>query len=209
MSPVKTDSADQLAVRLVDEAGRILSAEGAAALTLRRLAQTVGISTMPVYTLFGDKRGLLTAMYRDGYRRLGAALSAATEGADDPLEALVALGHTYRATALANAHLYDLMFGRPAPAFEPAPEAQDVADAAFRPLVDAVQRCLDSGQLAGGEAERIAFHLWSVSHGMVSLELAGHQRGDAAQAYEEAMVLSAAPFLATEPGRTSASREQR
>jgi AcrR family transcriptional regulator len=199
MAPVKTDSADQLAARLVDEAGRILSAEGAAALTLRRLAQTVGISTMPLYTLFGDKRGLLTAMYRDGYSRLGAALRAASDGIDDPLEALTNLGHAYREAALANAHLYDLMFGRPAPAFEPGPDAQDVAEATFRPLVDAVRRCLDAGQLAGGEAERIAFHLWSVSHGMVSLELAGHQRGDAAQAYEEAMVLSVAPFLVVVP----------
>lgn len=195
MSPVKTDSADQLASRLVDQAGRILSTEGAAALTLRRLAEAVGISTMPVYTLFGDKRGLLTAMYRDGYLRLGAALRAAAEGTDDPLQALVELGHTYRATALANAHLYDLMFGRPAPAFRPGPDAQEVADATFRPLVDAVQRCLDAGQLSGGEAERIAFHLWSVSHGMVSLELAGHQRGDAAQAYEEGLILGGAPFL--------------
>lgn len=199
MSSVKTGSADQLAVRLIDEAGRILSAEGPAALTLRRLAQAVGISTMPVYTLFGDKRGLLTAMYRDGYRRLGAALRAAAEGAADPLEALVDVGHTYRETALANAHLYDLMFGRPEPAFEPGLEAQHVADAAYRPLVDAVQRCLDAGQMLGGEAERIAFHLWSVSHGMVSLELAGHQHGDAAQAYDEAMVLGGIPFLAASP----------
>ncbi len=200
MSPVKSTS-DDLAVRLVDEAGRILSAEGAEALTLRRLAQAVGMSTMPVYTLFGDKRGLLTAMYDEGYRRLGAALEAAGVGVEDPLEALAELGYTYRATALANPHLYDLMFGRPVPAFQPDPEAQQVADAAYRPLVDAVQRCLDAGQLAGGEAERIAFHLWAVSHGMVSLELAGHTPGDAAHAYEEAMMLSSAPYLVV-PGLT-------
>lgn len=194
MSPVKS-TPDDLAVRLVDEAGRILSAEGAEALTLRRLAQGVGMSTMPVYTLFGDKRGLLTAMYDEGYRRLGAALEAASVGVEDPLEALVDLGHTYRATALANPHLYDLMFGRPVPAFQPDPEVQQVADAAYRPLVEVVQRCLDAGQLTGGEAERIAFHLWAVSHGMVSLELAGHTPGDPAQAYDEAMVLSSVPYL--------------
>ena len=205
MCAVKSEPSEQLAVRLVDEAGRILSAEGPEALTLRRLAQAVGISTMPVYTLFGDKRGLLTAMYRDGYRRLGAALSAAATGAGDPLEALLELGRTYRATALANAHLYDLMFGRSAPAFEAGPEAQEVAEATYRPLVDAVQRCLDAGQMAGSDAERIALHLWSVSHGMVSLELAGHQRGDAAQAYEEALVLSGAPFLVAVTSSDAAS----
>jgi len=202
MRAVKAPSSDQLAMRLVDEAGRILSAEGAGALTLRRLAQSVGISTMPVYTLFGDKQGLIAAMYREGYRRLGAALRAAAEGTDDPLEALVDLGHTYRATALANPHLYDLMFGRPVASFQPDSDTIEIADSAYRPLVEATQRCLDAGQLSGGDAERIAFHLWSVSHGMVSLELAGHVHGDAAHAYEEALVLSAAPFLVLAPART-------
>jgi AcrR family transcriptional regulator len=186
----------ELATRLVDEAGRILSRVGAAALTLRRLAAAVGVSTMPVYTLFGDKQGLLAAMYREGYRRLGAALAEAAEHADDALQALTNLGYAYRGVALANPHLYDLMFGRPVAAFQPDAQAQEVADAAYRPLVDVVRRCLDAGQLTGGEPERIALHLWAVSHGMVSLELAGHLPDDAAYAYEEAMVLAAGPYLA-------------
>ena len=39
-------------------------------------AAAVGVSTMPVYTLFGDKQGLLGAMHREGFRRLGAELRA-------------------------------------------------------------------------------------------------------------------------------------
>ena len=197
MTPVKAHTPD-LAVRLVDEAGRILSAEGATALTLRRLATRTGTSTMAVYTLFGDKQGLLAAMYREGYARLGAALEAATEGYDDPLTALAAQGMAYRETALANPHLYDLMFGRPVPGFVPDPAAQEAADAAYRPLVDAVQRCLDTGQIVGGDAERIALHLWAISHGMVSLELAGHLAGDAAAreaAYRDALAYSSVAFL--------------
>jgi AcrR family transcriptional regulator len=194
VQPVKTEP---LADRLVDEAGRILSAEGAGALTLRRLAQAVGVSTMPVYTLFGDKQGLLSAMYREGYRRLGDAMADAAQGIDDPLESLLALGRAYRVVALANPHLYDLMFGRPVAAFQPAPEVLEDADAAYRPLVLGVQRCLDAGQMVGDDAERIAFHLWSVSHGMVSLELAGHLRGDPAELYEASLALSGLPFLAT------------
>lgn len=192
MGAVKTD----LAVRLVDEAGRILSTEGASALTLRRLASASGTSTMAIYTLFGDKQGLLAAMYREGYARLGAALRDAT--GPDPLTALAEQGVAYRRTALASPHLYDLMFGRPVPSFVPDADTQAVADAAYRPLVDAVQRCLDAGQLTGGTAERIAWHLWAVSHGMVSLELAGHLPGDEKEreaAYADALVLASAPFL--------------
>ena len=197
MPAVKTHTAD-LATELVDAAGRILAAEGAAALTLRRLAQTAGTSTMAVYTLFGDKQGLVAAMYREGYRRLGAAMAEAAAGVDDPLEAMVRYGRAYRAAALANPHLYDLMFGRPVPAFAPDEDAQETADATFRPLVLGVQRCLDAGVFVGDDAERIAFHLWAVSHGMVSLELAGHLAAGAAArdtAYEESLVLSSWPFL--------------
>lgn len=192
---VKTHTAD-LATRLVDEAGRLLAAEGAAALTLRRLAAASGTSTMAVYTLFGDKPGLLRAMYRAGFDRLGTALREAAAGYDDPVEALVALGHAYRDTALANPHLYGLMFGAAVPGFEPDADAKAVADAAYAPLVEGVQRCLDAGAMAGTPAERIALHLWSVSHGMVSLELAGHLPApNPAAAYVEALIYAGVPFL--------------
>ena len=193
-----------LASRLVDEGGRILSADGASALTLRRLAQASGTSTMAVYTLFGDKQGLLRAMYREGFRRLGTALEEITGRVTDTLTALAELGFTYRRTALANPHLYDLMFGRPVPTFVPDEGTVAVADAAYRPLVKAVQCCLDAGQLSGGTAERIALHLWAVSHGMVGLELAGHLPGDATEgeaAYAEALAFSSAPFRPSLSGR--------
>jgi AcrR family transcriptional regulator len=197
---VKTHT-EQLASRLVDEAGRILSSDGAAALSLRKLAQATGTSTMAVYTLFGDKQGLLAAMYREGYLRLGAALreaaSAADAAGDDPLNALVRLGYAYRASALANPHLYELMFGRPVPAFAPDELAKEVADATYQPLVETVRRCVEAGSLVG-DPERIALHLWSVSHGTVSLELNGHLPDDPGARtllYEEAMVFSSWPFL--------------
>src|SRR3954466_10382011 len=92
---------EDLAARLVDEAGRILSTDGAGALSLRRLATATGTTTMAVYTLFGAKQGLLAAMYREGFARLGRALHAAAGGADDPLTMLAELGMAYRQAALA------------------------------------------------------------------------------------------------------------
>src|SRR3954453_4992212 len=195
---VKSHTAD-LATRLVDEAGRILAAEGAGALTLRRLATVTGTSTMAVYTLFGDKNGLLSAMHREGFARLAAALDRVSAD-PDPLEALAQQGVAYRESALANPHLYGLMFGTAAPGFSPDAAGTAIAEAAYRPLVDGVQRCLDAGVMRGAPAERIALHLWAVSHGMVSLEIAGHQEGDEQQradAYRDALIYSSLPFLTT------------
>ena len=195
MPAVKTHTED-LATQLVDEAGRILSADGAAALSLRRLAAATGTSTMAVYTLFGDKQGLLTAMHNEGFARLGAAMQRAAERVyDDPLSALAALGLAYREAAVANPHLYNLMFGGAVPGFVPDAAGQAAADATFTPLVAAVQHCLDAKVLAGADAQTIATYLWAVSHGVVSLAISGKLTAvDAEKAYGDAMVYSVLPF---------------
>jgi AcrR family transcriptional regulator len=195
VTTVKSHDQD-LATRLVDEAGRILADEGVGALTLRKLAARSGTSTMAVYTLFGDKQGLLAAMHNEGFARLGAAMErAVAQVYDDPLSALAALGMAYREVALANPHLYNLMFGGAVPGFVPDPTSQAAADATFTPLVTAVQRCLDAGVLAGAAAETIAGYLWAVSHGVVSLAISGKIAVDEEKAYGDAMVYSVLPFV--------------
>jgi AcrR family transcriptional regulator len=195
----RSDSSD-LTGRLVDEAARLLVEHGPAGLSLRKLAAAVGVSTMPVYTLFGDKQGLLDAMHREGFRRLGETLRAVPETAD-PLADLIQLGLAYRRAALASPHLYGLMFGRLVPEFSPGDAGQAVADAAYRPLVDAVSRGQHAGALVGADPERIALHLWAVAHGMVSLELNDQLpgTGDADERYMEALGYAAMPFLAHLP----------
>ena len=54
-----------------------------------------------------------------------------------------------------------------------------------------------------GDPDHVARHLWTVVHGAVGLELAGRLPAleqDPEEAYEEALVLAAAPFLTTPSG---------
>lgn len=192
---VKSRSAE-LTQRLVDAAAQILAEQGPTGLALRKLAAAAGVSTMPVYTLFGDKQGLLTAMYREGFRRLGSAL-AQSPRTDDPLADLTQLGHAYRQAALDSPHLYSLMFGRTVPGFAPDETAQAAAEAAHRPLVEAVIRCQQAGVFADGEPDRVALHLWVVVHGMVNLELNGQlpAAGTEPDAYGRALLFAGMPFL--------------
>lgn len=182
---------------LVDVAARLLDEEGPEKLSLRRLAAQAGTSTMAVYSRFGDKARLLAAMHREGFRRLGSALDAVPR-TPDPVADLYAMGLAYREAALASRHLYNLMFGRPLPLFSPDSEGQQVARAAYQPLLDAVARCRSEGLLAGPDPDRVALHLWSTAHGMVSLELNDQlPPGDEPPAllYEQALVYAALPFL--------------
>ena len=197
MLPVKVEAApDALTRQLMDEAGRLLAESGPAGLSLRRLAEAVGTSTMTVYTRFGNKQGLLSAMHREGFRRLGSALAEAAEETD-PASALLATGRAYRRAALEGAALYGLMFGSPVEGLELSPEDEEAAAATYQPLVEAVRRCCDGGVLTGNP-ERIARHLWTVAHGAVSLELAGRLPAlgqPPEEAYDDALAAAAAPFL--------------
>lgn len=207
MGRVKTHNQD-VAVRLIDAAGHLLATMGPHAVTVRRVAERVGTSTMAVYTLFGDKSGLLAAMYQEGFQRLGAALRSVPV-TDDPLADLFAVGLTYRRWALADRHLYELMFGHPVPGFRPDPAGQAAAEVARRPLVTCVTRCLEAGAFTStadpGAAERIALHVWGLTHGLVSLELNGWIDGDETAretTYHDALLITGSGYLARDLDET-------
>jgi AcrR family transcriptional regulator len=169
--PRKRDYAE-LRRDLIDTAGRLLAQEGPATLTTRRVAQETGMSTMAVYRLFGDKAGLVREMFLEGFQRLTEAF-AAVERTDDPVADLLALGRAYRANARANPHLYELMFGRPVPEFQPDAQTGEQIRPTFDALVAAVARCLAEGAFARAEPHDVAVQLNAMAHGLSSLELRG------------------------------------
>jgi hypothetical protein len=66
------------------------------------------------------------------------------------------------------------MFGRPVPGFSPSTDARRAAAKSFRPVVDAIARCVGSGAFdARTDPEAAAHHLWALAHGLVALELHG------------------------------------
>ncbi|WP_331770644.1 WHG domain-containing protein (plasmid) [Embleya sp. NBC_00888] len=172
MGRPRTRDYDELRRELLTAAGRLLAEEGPHAMSTRRVAHEVGTSTTAVYNLFGDKSGLLRAMFLDGFAALEARFARVPVDGD-PEADLLALGHAYRAAARANPHRYDLMFGRPIADFRP-----DEADLAriqgtFDSLVRAVERCVAAGRFAPTDPYDTATHLSALVHGLAGLELRG------------------------------------
>lgn len=171
-SPATTDQPD-VRRRLVEEAARILGEEGPTALSVRRLAAGAETSTMAVYTHFGGMPAVVDEVATEGFRRLIDRV-AAVELGDDPLAHLRRTAAAYRENALANRHLYRVMFGaisvRGLGGSGPDPE---VARAAFAQLVAQVSRAMDAGVLRADDAGAVAAQFWSALHGYVMLELAG------------------------------------
>jgi AcrR family transcriptional regulator len=206
MSPVRpaADSAygqayaaGRQAVRrlVLDVASRLLEAEGPEALTMRRIAAEVGCSTSVLYTMFGGKSGVAEGLWREGFERLRQAMERVE--ADDPLGRLTALGHAYRANALANRAYYAVMFQRPIPGFEPSAEAYADSLRPLHILVGAVADCIEAGVFRAADPAHVATVLWAAAHGAVSLELAGYEgAADAEARFEDLLAAAAAWFFA-------------
>jgi hypothetical protein len=62
---------EALGERLLDEAAARIAEHGLDGLSLRSVASAAGTTTAAIYTIFGGKPGLLAAMHRRVFTRLG------------------------------------------------------------------------------------------------------------------------------------------
>lgn len=165
MSPKVADPAVRTA--LLETAARLIATEGPGGLTLRRLADEVGTSTMAVYTHFGGMQNLREEVRREGFARLRAHLDGVRTGSD-ALADLARLGWAYHDNALENPNLYRAMFMDHA---DPAPNG--VGLDTFEQLVAGVDRCLAAGRFRPADPYALALQLWSMAHGVIALQLSG------------------------------------
>ncbi|WP_037568666.1 TetR/AcrR family transcriptional regulator [Phaeacidiphilus oryzae] len=185
----KAQEAGQAALRtaVLDAASGLLGSEGAAALSMRRVAGSVGASTKVLYTMFGSKEGLVEALCEEGFARFEGALRAAVRSAD-PRTRLVELGHAYRDYALSEPHYYQVMFGARAVSGRRTDPGTHRSHITFDFPVRAVRAAMEAGVLKPGDPQQVAETLWAALHGLVSLELAGHLDPDNGARRLEAML---------------------
>lgn len=94
--------------QIVDVARDILEREGRDGLTMRHLADELGIKAPSLYKHFPDKQAVETALIVRGFLLWGNAARDALELQGDAIGHLAA---AYRAVALGHPHLYRLMTG--------------------------------------------------------------------------------------------------
>jgi len=160
----------ELRERVLASALRILAADGVSALTARRLAQDARTSPAAIYELFGDKAGVVRALFFAGFEQLGAAL-AEVRAQPDPLEDLVALAQRYRRFIVGQPALAVVMFSRPFASFDPAPDEEAAGAAVRERIVEAVRRALASGRLHGDPTD-VAHACVALVHGLAAAEAA-------------------------------------
>jgi AcrR family transcriptional regulator len=144
------------ATAIVDAARELLEEEGLERLSMRRLADRLGIRAPSLYKHFADKQALEAALISDGFVDQADAFEAAVLDSEDPLAALAT---AYRAFAGDHPHLYRLMTERPLQREQLVP---GVEGRASRALNESVGQDMD-----------LARAIWAFAHGMTNLELNG------------------------------------
>ena len=142
------------AAEIVGVARILLEAEGTGALTMRRLAEHLGIKAPSLYKHLPDKRALEAAIIEQALAEIGAALheAVARPGPRTPVAAVLA---TYRHYGVENPNVYRLTSG----------------DVPRQHLPEGLETWAGTPFfLATGDAH-LAQALWAFAHGMVMLEI--------------------------------------
>lgn len=161
----------QLRDRLLSVAVELLANEGVTGFTTRRIAQAANTSTPAVYELFGDKSGLVRAVFFEGFRHLRARLDRLAESGD-PRADLIDLIQAYRGFIRENPVLAEVMFSRPFTDFAPGPAEVQASGAVRIFIVERVRRAVDA-RLLDGDATDIAHVMVSLLQGLAAAENAG------------------------------------
>ena len=161
---------------VLDAAENILEMEGVDALTLRAVARMVGVSHTAPKNHFGDLEGLLSELAAVGYRRFGAALSGAMDGAGtDPRRRMKAMGLAYVAFARAHPNLFLLMY-RGDRLDVNLPSLRDAIEATRQSLKNATTSVAPAVPLAPLQLAARATASWALVHGFAMLLLDGRLR---------------------------------
>lgn len=140
------------------------------AVSLRAVAERVGVSVPSIYLHFADKKALLDAVCAEVFAALDVRLREAGAAGVDPFDALRRQGNAYVHFALENPEHYRIVMMKE---HEAGPQAPDVliASGAFGYLVESVGACIEAGVLAG-DAVELALGLWAATHGVAALLVA-------------------------------------
>ena len=165
---------DLLRADILAAAGRLLAEHGDEnAVSIRMIADAVGVTPPSIYLHFPDKDALIEAVCEERFVAFDEALEKAASTAANPLEAMRARGRAYVRFALDNPEHYRVLFMTKhervmTPEEFLAPDASAGARA-FSHVVEAVSVAAEAGYIVAPDPLLTAIHCWSQFHGIASL----------------------------------------
>jgi AcrR family transcriptional regulator len=158
---------------LLGAAESLAQEQGAAAVSVRTVAEAAGTSTRAVYSLFGAKAGLLDALAGRFFELLAEAVDAVPSTDDPVADVVTASLDGFRRTALGHPALYAIVFLQAVPDLQRGPRYQQSAAAAFGRLVTLVGRVEAAGAWGPHGPEQAARAVHALTEGLATVELRG------------------------------------
>lgn len=168
---VTVEQGSEVRERAIRAASDLLVERGLDGMSMRAVADRVGVSATALYHYFENKDALVAAVVESAFREFGRYLTEAAQAYPKGSVALVqALGEAYVRFALERQAYYGVLFSpeRPDPrAIQDLPEGGGY-DLFRQALVDA----MEAGAIRRTNADLLAMYLWAVVHGLVMIDLA-------------------------------------
>jgi AcrR family transcriptional regulator len=140
------------------------------AVSIRAIADAVGVSPPSIYLHFADKDELIYSVCQLQFRKLDVVVAETTAGVDDPMERLRGRGQAYVRFGVAHPEHYRIMLMGKGHFSQADFEAGLLPGMlSFQSLVENVQECMDRGVFAEDDPFRVATILWATVHGLTSL----------------------------------------
>ncbi|MGV9482048.1 TetR/AcrR family transcriptional regulator [Gordonia aichiensis] len=166
-------SGELLAEEIIDAAtSLLLDSEAASAVSIRAVADRVGVTPPSIYLHFADKDALLEAVCARYFEQLDEKLVEASAGIDDLLERTLQMGMAYVRFAVDTPVLYREAFHHVSPADQRTKVDEVLAASAFVRLTGTVSELADAGMFRDDEVRDVVLELWTTAHGLASLMIA-------------------------------------
>lgn len=169
-SRARRGEGEKLREQILRAASRLLVETGdEEAVSIRAVAEAVGVTPPSIYLHFADKTELIFAICETYFDELDRVTTEAARGSDDPIESLVLRGGAYVRFGLENPEPYRVLFMRK-PTATPLPFQYEkiVSSSAFGHLAEAVAAAIGAGRIEG-DPLLVSIYLWSTVHGLTSL----------------------------------------
>ena len=161
--------------RLVAAASVLLDAGGQGAVTLRAVAEVVGVSHNAPYRHFRDRSALLAAVAERDFGEMRQAFQAQADGSQDARLSLRAAMAAVIAYAREHPARYRLLFSDPGLA-SAGGTLEAAAFGAFQAFAAVVRRWQSGGSLQLIETASLTGLIYATLHGAIDLELGGRAK---------------------------------
>jgi AcrR family transcriptional regulator len=167
--------------RILRAARDLFERGGAEAVSMRRVAQVVGLTPMAIYRHFPNREALLKRISDDSFDEIARHWLARNRGGD-VLARVIALQRIYLDYALAHPHLFDHAFSARRTNARKYPEDFRAGlSPTLTVAAEAVAEAMQAGLLRKDDAWDVAMTLWAHTHGLVALYRAGRFSYDEVQ----------------------------